>query len=134
MSRCCSTYNIPRMAYWRTHLTLEPLNIWAGESQGLSGPESRKAPKDLRIGKQLSLSICSALGVGGDNRQHVPCNSSGCSGSEPGVRRNKCVEFSQAQVRSLGNLGSGMPGSVCVSNGVKSPDSSLAATISESSK
>src|ERR1700688_4931193 len=90
-----------------------------------------KLPKHLNNGKHLSLSICSALRVGGDNRQRVPCSSSGCSGKS-GYWRFKCVEFSQAQVRSLDNLGNGMLGSICMSNGVKSPDSNLSATILES--
>ena len=42
------------------------------------------------------------------------------------------MELSQAHVRSLGNLGNGIQGNVAVLNGVKSPDSSFAATTSES--
>jgi hypothetical protein len=46
------------------------------------------------------------------------------------VWRGKWVELSQAQVRSLGKLGTGILGSVLVSNGVERPDSIFDATVS----
>jgi hypothetical protein len=88
---------------------------------------SKKPKVVLVIGKQTSLSICSALEVGGDRGASTPCDSSGYSD-----RRGMCVELSQAQVRSLGDLGTGILGSVVVLNGVKSPCSSFAATTSKS--
>jgi hypothetical protein len=91
---------------------------------------SFKKPKSvLVIGKPRSLSICSALEVGGDRGACTPCDSSGCPGG-----RGMCVELSQAQVRSLGDLGTGILGSVDVSNGVKSPCSSFVATTSKSAE
>jgi hypothetical protein len=80
-------------------------------------------------GERPSFAICLALGVGGDNGNGLPCDPSGCSAKAP-VWRGKWVELSQAQVRSLGKLGTGILGSFLVSNGVERPDSIFDATVS----
>ena len=82
-------------------------------------------------GRRPSLAICRALGVGGENGDGLPCKSSGCLDRWP-ICRGKCVELSQAQVRSLGKLGTGITGSVLVSNGVENPGSIFDDTVSGS--
>lgn len=90
----------------------------------------RQVPQVV-FGNRHSLSICAARGVGQEYGSDLPCSSSGCRAAHGG-RRFKCVELSQAHVRSLGNLGTGILGNVVMSNGVKSPDSIFAATTSDS--
>ena len=82
-------------------------------------------------GKRPSLVICRALGVGGENGDGLPCKSSGCLDRWP-ICRGKCVELSQAQVRSLAKLGTSITGSVLVSNGVENPGSIFDDTVSGS--
>lgn len=67
------------------------------------------------------------------NGNGLPCKSSGCW-VKWSVCRGKWVELSQAQVCSLGKLGTGIMGSFLVSNDVEKPDSMCNDTASKSTK